>query len=203
VSFANLSDIAALGGQLGVGAQDITAFTKVVSELSATTNLTAEAAGTALGRFRALFSQQDTNFSALGSAILKVGVNSVATESQIVNTSTQIASMGRFAGFTAEQVVGLSGALASVGTQPELSRGTITRVFTNMAVAVQGGGAKLDEFARISNVSAEEFKRTWGTPQFAGTFQKFLAGLGTEGQSAIGTLKELGHHVYALTFLLC
>jgi TP901 family phage tail tape measure protein len=192
VSFQDLTNIAALGGQLGVGVRDIESFTQVVAELAATTNLTAEAAGTALGRFKALFSQQDVNFSALGSAILKVGVNSVATESQIVNTSTQIASMGHYAGLTAEQVVGLSGALASVGTQPELARGTITRTFTNMSVAVQAGGDKLAEFARVSGLTADQFKATWNTPEFANTFQKFLSGLGKEGQNAIGTLKDLG-----------
>lgn len=191
-TFEDLTKIATLGGQLGIAPQGIEQFTEVVAKLTATTNLSAEAAGTALGRFKALFGISDNEFDNIASAILKVGVNSVATETQIVNTSTQISSMGKFAGLTAEQVVGLSGALASVGAAPELARGTVTRVFTQMATAVQGGGDALAEFARISGVSSEEFASTWNTPQFAATFQKFLKGIGTEGQAAIGSLKELG-----------
>lgn len=193
LSFEEIANIAALGGQLGIAASGLDQFTEVVAKLVATTNLSSEAAGTALGRFDALFQEIDpSNFEALGSAILKVGVNSVATESQIVNTAVQISSMGDFAGLTAEQVVGLSGALASVGAQPELARGTVTRVFTQMSTAISGGGDSLNEFARISGVSAAQFKSTWGTPAFASTFQGFLRGLETEGQGAISALNDLG-----------
>lgn len=193
LSFEQISEIAALGGQLGIAASGLDDFTEVVAKLVATTNLSADAAGTALGRFDALFEEIDpTKFNALGSAILKVGVNSVATETQIVNTATQISSMGDFAGLTAEQVVGLSGALASVGAQPELARGTVTRVFTQMSTAISAGGDSLDEFARLAGVSAAEFKSAWGTERFAAIFQKFLVGIERDGQGAIATLNDLG-----------
>lgn len=194
VTTKELAEIGALGGQLGIeGAVGIARFTEVVAKLTATTDLSAEAAGTALGRFSALFEDIDpSNFENLASSILKVGVNSVATETQIVNIGTQISSMGAFAGLTAEQVVGLSGALASVGAQPELSRGTITRVFTLMSRAVQNGGTALDEFARVSGMSADQFRNSWGTSEFASTFQGFLKGIVTEGDKSVETLKSLG-----------
>lgn len=188
-----LAEIGALGGQLGIEAAGIADFTETVAKLTATTDLSAEAAGTALGRFNALFADIDpSKFEALGSAILKVGINSVATETQIVNIGTQISSMGAFAGLTAEQVVGLSGALASVGAQPELSRGTITRTFTLMSRAVAQGGEKLDEFARVSGMSAEQFRNSWGTSGFADTFQSFLKGVSSEGDNAVQALNGLG-----------
>jgi TP901 family phage tail tape measure protein len=192
-SFQDITEIATLGAQLGVATSGLDDFTEVVAKLTATTNLSSEAAGTALGRFDALFSDIDpSKFENLGSAILKVGVNSVATESQIVNTGIQISSMGDFAGLTAQQVIGLSGALASVGAQPELSRGTVTRVFTVMSKAISEGGDALNEFARLSNVSAAEFQASWGTERFASVFQRFLAGVAQEGQGAVQTLNDLG-----------
>lgn len=190
--FAEITGIATLGGQLNIAADGIDDFTRVVAMLTATTNLSTEAAGTALGRFKALLGVPERQFEALGSSILRVGVNSVATETQIVNIATQISSMGDFAGMTADQVVGLSGALASVGAQPELSRGTITRTFTQMSAAVGMGGTKLEEFARVAGVSAEEFRSAWGTEDFAEVFQKFLAGLDREGVNAVQTLNALG-----------
>lgn len=189
---ADLAQIATLGGQLGIAASGITDFTSVVAKLTATTDLSAEAAGTALGRFQALLGVPSSKFENVASAILKVGVNSVATESQITNIATQISSMGKFAGLTADQVVGLSGALASTGTQPELARGTITRLFTKMSVAVSAGGDALTKFAQVSGVSADQFKAAWGTDQFASVFQKFLQGIEGSGQNAVQVLKDVG-----------
>lgn len=191
-SFADISEIATLGGQLGIAADGLDSFAGTVSKLTATTDLSAEAAGTALGRFQALLGIGSGEFENMASSILKVGVNSAATETQIVNVATQISSMADMAGLTAEQTVGLSGALASVGVQPELARGTVTRAFTLIGNAVSEGGAALDGFARISGMSADQFASTWGTPAFAATFQSFLRGLEKDGDNAGRSLAALG-----------
>lgn len=192
LSYEALADIATLAGQLGVPAKDIANFTKVVAQTSAVTDLSVEQAATAFGRLNALIPNVKGQYDRLGSSIALVGVNSVATESEIVNISTQISSMGSFAGLTAQDIVGLSGALASIGAQPELSRGTVTRVFTLMSQAVAEGGDKLDEFARISGVSSSEFASSWGTPAFTQTFLGFMNGIKNEGGNAVAVLNDLG-----------
>lgn len=191
-SFGDLSEIAALGGQLGIETEGIVDFTRVVAMLTTTTDLSAEAAGTALGRFRALLDVAPSEFEALASAILRTGINSVATETQIVNIATQISSMADFAGLTAHEVVGLSAALASVGAQPELSRGTITRVFTQMSRAIAQGGERLEEFARLSGTTGDQFAKAFGTDDFGGLFQTFLANISKEGANAVQVLNDLG-----------
>lgn len=191
-SFAEIADVATLGGQLGIAADGVEDFTETVVQLGATTNLSLETAGTALGRFKALLGTPESEFSNLGSAILEVGVNSAATETQIVNVATQISSLSSLAGLTADQTVGLAGALASVGAAPELSRGTITRVFSLMNKAVGEGGPLLEQFARTSGMTAAEFSAAWGTDQAAGVFQDFLRGIDSQGQNAISTLNDLG-----------
>jgi TP901 family phage tail tape measure protein len=203
VAFKDLTEIAALGGQMGIGASGIAAYTETVAKLTATTNLTAEAAGTALGRFKAFFAEAedsslavtDQTFSNLASSILKVGVNSVATETGIVGVATQISSMGDYAGFTADQVVGLAGALSSVGVPPELSRGVVTRLFNTMSEAVASGGTRLEDFAGIAGTSASDFQAAWGTERFAHVFTDFIAGLENmqeSGGNAVASLHELG-----------
>lgn len=191
-TFQNIAEIATLGGQLGIAAGGIEDFTRVTAQLTATTDLSAEAAGTALGRFQALLGVPASQFENIGSAILKVGVNSAATETQIVNIATQISSMGDFAGLTADQVVGLSGALASVGAQPELARGTVTRTFTLISNAVAEGGESLEKFAQLSGTSADQFRQAWGTEDFAGVFQDLLAGIDAQGGNAVAVLNDLG-----------
>lgn len=192
ITSKELAEIGTLGGQLGIAAGQLTAFTGTVARTVAVTDLTVDSAATAYGRLNALLPDVQGNFEALGSSILAVGTNSVATESDIASTATQISAMGAFAGLTAADVVALSGALASVGVQPELARGTVTRVFTLMSRAVSEGGDALDRFARISGVSSAEFARTWGTPQFGQTFLGFMQGIRSEGGNAVAALNELG-----------
>lgn len=195
VAFGDLAQIATLGGQLGVAEGNIASFTETVAKFSAVTDLSVDAAATAFGRLDALLPDVDGNFDALGSSIAKVGVNSVATESQIVNIATQISSMGAFAGLTADQVVGLSGALASVGAAPELSRGTVTRLFTEMSEAVSEGGDKLEGFAKVAGVSSAQFAESFGTARFGPVFQSFVEGLNDttrNGGNAVAMLDELG-----------
>ena len=203
VSFSELSQIASVGGQMGISAQGIANYTDTIAKLTATTNLTADAASMALGRFKAFFAEAndpnlavtDATFSNLASSILKVGVNSVATESGIVNVATQISSMGSYSGMTADQVIGLSGALSSIGVPPELSRGVITRLFSMIGEAVDTGGARLGEFANIAGVSADEFASSWQTERFAGIFTQFIGGIQKvqeETGGAVGMLHELG-----------
>lgn len=191
-NFKDLSNIAALGGQLGVAKESITDFTETVAKLSATTDLSLDKSGETIARFQTIMGTTGQNFDNIASSILKVGVNSAATESQIANTSTQISAMGKFAGMTEYQVVGLSGALASIGVAPELSRGVITRMFTQMQKAIRGGGNELNLFARVAGVSAQEVQSAWGTSKFSDIFVKFIAGLKNQGQGAIGVLKDLG-----------
>lgn len=192
ITYDELAKIATLAGQLGVPASQIAQFTEVVAMTATVTDLSVDAAATAFGRLNALIPNVQGQFDRLGSSIAKVGVNSVATESEIVNIATQISSMGSFAGLTAQDIIGLSGALASIGAQPELSRGTVTRVFTLMSRAVAEGGDSLERFASLSGVSADEFKTSWGTPAFTQTFLGFMQGIQSEGGNAVATLNELG-----------
>ena len=203
VAFTDLAQIASVGGQMGISAQGIVAYTETIAKLTATTNLTADAASKALGRFKAFFAEADSaelavtdqTFSNLASSILKVGVNSVATESGIVNVATQISSMGSYAGLTADQVIGLAGALSSVGVPPELSRGVITRLFNTIGEAVNRGGTRLQAFADLAGISSDEFARAWGTERFGYVFTNVVAGLGEvhrETNGAVGALHDLG-----------
>jgi TP901 family phage tail tape measure protein len=192
ISWSEITDIATLAGQLGIAENLVASFTDNVAKFAATTDLTVDAASTAFGRLNQLIDGVDGQFEQLGSAILAVGVDSVATESQIVNVSTQIASMGNLAQLSAADIVGLSGALASLGIRPELARGTITRFFSEINASIAGGGFQLEEFARLSGRTAEEFTSDWGTSQSINVVLDFLDGLGATAGEAERVLRDLG-----------
>ena len=192
VAFGQIAEVGELGGQLNVPAERLEAFSRSVLMFSATTNASAETAATAFGRLDALLPDVQGNYDALGSSILKVGINSVATETEIISTTSQIAAAGSMAGLTADQVIGLSASFASLGIAPEAARGTVVRVLGQMSKAIAEGGGALDEFAKISGMTAQQFSDSWGTAQFQDTFVKFLGGIQSEGKSAQLALSDLG-----------
>lgn len=190
-SYQNLGDIATLAGQLDVPASNIAAFTKVTAQFTATTNVSAEQAATAFGRLDALLPDVQGNYEALGSSILNVGVNSVATESEIIQTTNQIAAAGQQAGLSAKQIIGLAASYASLGVAPEAARGTTIRVFSEITTAVNEGGKSLDTFAKLAGKTAEDFQQSWSADAGA-TFLDVLKGLQQEGSGAETTLRGLG-----------
>lgn len=195
-SFSDLADIGSLGAQLNIAGKDLTSFTGTVARLTTASDLTTEAAGTAIARIAQLTGVGSKDYERLGSAIALVGVKSIATESQIVKTANNIASIGAFAGFSAQDIIGLSGALASLGIPPELSRGTLERLFTQIGKASSEGGEGLETFGRLSGMSGKDFAAAFQPNAPAGAaasaFTGFLKGLGAEGSSARDTLRDLG-----------
>ena len=191
-SWAQLTEIGTLAGQLNIAADSVGEFTQLVAMFAATTDVSIEQSATAFGRLSQLLDVPANELQNLGSSILAVGVNSVATESQIIAISTQITSMAANAGFSADQVFGLSAALASLGTQPELSRGVITRLFTNIGAAINEGGDRLDAFGRLAGQTGDEFAKAWGDDASTALYT-LMDGLGrVEETKAVQTLNDLG-----------
>src|SRR5690606_5257850 len=98
-SWGDLTEIGTLAGQLNIASGSVAEFTKLVAQFAATTDVSVEDSATAFGRLAELLDVPASEFENLGSSILAVGVNSVATESQIINISSQITSMAASAGF--------------------------------------------------------------------------------------------------------
>jgi hypothetical protein len=163
VTFEELSKIATLGAQMGVSAQGIEAFTRTVAEFSSVTGLSADTVAQSFGRIAELANVDYSKLENLGSAVAFAGVNAVATDSEIMNLSESIAAISEQAGFAPGQIIGMGTALASVGIQSEQARGVFTRVFSKIDRAVSEGGASLENYARVSGMSAESFKDAWGT----------------------------------------
>ena len=175
-SFSSLSDIATLGGQLGIAGDEIDGFTESVAKFSATTNATTEAAATGFGRIAQLTDAGKDSFDSIAASIYTVGVNSVATETQILNVAQEIATAGNLAGFSTAEIIGLSGALASLGVQPERARGNIQRIFQEIGDASREGGEQLDTFAKLAGMSADEFREAWSSDA-ADTFVRVTDGM--------------------------
>lgn len=191
-SFGNLTEIATLGNQMGVSSNELEGFTRAVAMFSATSGIAVDTAATAFGRLRVLAREANFSYMDVADSILKVGVNSVATEEEIINVTTQISSVAAAAGFSTKEMIGLSGAMASVRIPPELSRSIITRTFGQIDKAVQKNGTELQTIARLSGRTVDEIRKQWGGEQSAAIFTDFLTGLRTAGSRARGELESIG-----------
>lgn len=190
VAFGELSEIGTLAGQLGIARNYLTDFTRTVAMFSATSDVSVNDAATAFGRLASLIPDAK-NFRAVADSVLKVGVNSAATEGQILKVATQISSLTAAAGMGYQSTVGLAGALASVAVPPELSRGVITRVFGQIDKAVAKGGISLEKFGVVTGQTGAEFAKTWqdDAPK---ALQQFMTGLRDETNGGREALEGLG-----------
>lgn len=192
LTFANVSEIATLGNQLGIASSDIAQFTETTAKFSAVTGLTAEASAQAFGSLGELLNVQARDYEALGSSIALVGRRSVATESEIVSMTTRLAASATTAGFTAQQVIALSGAFASLRIAPERAQGVMEIYFKTLNTAISEGGPRLEAFARTAGVTTAEVENLVRTDPVA-FFERLAVGLGQlDNIAQTGALADLG-----------
>lgn len=179
VSFQDLSQIASLGAALDIPATSLANFTETVAMFSATTGVTAEGTATAFGKIASYLNLSQDEFDNLGSAILRAGNISVATEEQVVKFSEALALPGAKANLSADQIVAMAGTLASFGNiNVEGAGSAVSRVFEGINMAVAQGGEELEKYAATAGMSANQFAIAWETD--AGrAFNTMLAGLTT------------------------
>lgn len=176
IAFEELSKIATLGSQLGIGTNDLIGFTKVVSEFAATTNVSADEAAKGFGRLGELLGVLPSEYNKLGSAIAFVGVKSAATETEILRTSVGLAGVAKTAGLSTDFIIGLAGSLASLGVPAEQSRGALTRIFQEINRAASAGGPVLDSFAQVLGKTTQQAKDL-AQSDLQGFFGELLVGL--------------------------
>lgn len=191
VSFNELSKIASLGAALDIPATSLSAFTEVVAKFAATTGVTVDAAATGFGKLAAYLNILPEDFDKLGSAVLRAGNISVATEEQVLKFSQALALPGARARLTADQVVALGATLASFGNiNVEGAGSALSRVFANIERAVAEGGDSLDRFAAISGKTAGQFKTQWASDSGA-AFNDIIQGLSGDVENLVGNMDAL------------
>jgi TP901 family phage tail tape measure protein len=194
VAASTLAGIAEAAGALGVAESDIVSFTKVVADLDATTDLTANSAATNLARIAGLTGVAGQGYDNLASSILEVGRSTAATEQEIVDIANRIAGIASVANLSAAEVIGMAGALRSAGVRSEQGGTAFQKTFADIIQAVANGGDELELFARISGKTASQLQEDFNT-NAADAFTDFIDGLGRlndAGENVIGILGSLG-----------
>ena len=181
---AELAEVAALGGQLGISTSGLLEFTKTMVLLGDSTNLTAEQAGELLAKFANVTKTAEADFGRLGSVIVALGNNTATTESDILEMGQRLSAAGTAAGFSANQILAISAALSSLGIESEAGASSLSKLINRFQVAT-ATGAGLAEIAEVAGTNAEEFSRIFSTDA-AEALRLFIEGLsGADNQVAV------------------
>lgn len=221
--------IEAIGGQLGVQAQNLEKFGEVVSNLDIATNVDTETMAQNLGQLANIMKDMNQDlqsgpgsFESYSDALVRLGNNSAAQEDKIQNVMMRIASMGTISGMSTPDLLALSTAVAATGQGAEAAGTAVSKTFSNIEGAVNGGDAalekirnssgltedeieeltqavedgqaSLEKFAEVAGMTPEAFKELWNTDATKAfkAFIEGLKGIDDAGGSVDGTLKGLG-----------
>jgi hypothetical protein len=88
-------------------------------------------------------------------------------------------------------MIGMAATIASSGIRIEAGGTAMARMAADISKAVTVGGEKLEEFAKIAGMSAEEFKRAWASDK-AQALYAILTGIASHGENAAKVLDNLG-----------
>ncbi|MEK4024481.1 phage tail tape measure protein [Sporosarcina sp. FSL W7-1283] len=193
-SATSIAGVAEAAGQLGIKKEDILGFTRTMVDLGESTNMTSEQAATQLARFANITGMSMDKISNLGSIIVDLGNNSATTEGEIVSLGMRIAAAGTQAGLTEAEIMAISAAASSLGVEAEAGGTALSMAFTKITNSVDGGGKKLDAFAKASGMSAKDFAKAWKEePTVA--FTALLKGLNESSEAGVNMtdiLDDLG-----------
>lgn len=193
-STTEIAGVAEAAGQLGIATNDITSFTEVMINLGEATNLTSEEAASALAKFSNITGMAATNYENLGSTIVALGNNFATTEADIVAMSTRMASAGTLAGLAEPEILALATAMSSVGIEADAGGSAMSKLLTDIQVAVETGSSRLDEFAEVAGMTGAQFSDAFGDNAL-GALYSFIDGLNDverNGESATVILEGMG-----------
>ena len=191
ITASELAGIATTAGQLGIAQDSVESFTTVMAQLATTTDLSAENAATMLAQFSNITGV--TEYDRLGSTVAALGDATATTASKVVEMSQGMAASASIAGMSSTDILAISAAVGSLGIEAASGSTAMSTLISTLYKATETGD-KLDEFASVAGMSAEEFKTAWGTDA-VGALNSFIQGLNdTErnGRSAVVILDELG-----------
>ena len=194
VAVTQLNQIGELGGQLGVGVDNLEEFIEVIAQVGVATRLSTESAALSLARLDQIFGLQGKSFDRLASSLVDLGNNFAALEDEILSTALRLAAAGKVAGATAADVLGIATALQAVGVQSQAGGTAMARVFQQIQIAVSTGGRQLEVFAETTGLTTEQFQNlAKADPASAlNLFVTSLAAASKAGTNVIAVLDELG-----------
>ena len=134
-----------VAGQNGVGIANMLDFSTVMSKLSVATDMTASTGTEMMAQFINLTEKSYDNIDRVGSALVALGNNSATSESKIMEMAHRSASGLSQVGMRAEDILGISAAIASLGIEAQAGGSSVSKLGITMDKAANVGAQKMEE----------------------------------------------------------
>lgn len=192
-STTEIAGVMEIAGQLGVQADNLEKFTKVIIDLGNATNIVGQEGATQIAQFYNIMKGDLDTVDRFGAALTHLGNNSATTEADILRMATNLAGVGANLKMTEQDVLGLATGLASVGISAEKGGSAISNILLKISREVETNGDQLEAWADVAGMTATNFKKAWNENTVS-TFFKVIKGLGTledENASLIEVLDDV------------
>ena len=183
VASKELLSIAQAAGQLGVkGTANLLNFTETIAKLGKSSDVSGDEAASALTRILNVTGESVQNIDELASAVVALGNNFAATESEIIRVANEVSRATAIFGVSSAESAAFGATLRALGVRAEEGGSAIGKSFRAIEAAIANGGRALEKLSELTGISAGELKKQFGEDA-VGVFQKFLVGLNNAGKS--------------------
>jgi TP901 family phage tail tape measure protein len=195
VSTQSLIEVGKTAGQLGVkGSENILKFSGTMAKLETATDVAGEEGASSIARLLTITGEGVGIIDQFGAALVGLGNNSAATESEIVSVASEVARGTAAYGLQSKEILGLSTALKSLDVRPEAAGTAVAKVFRGIEKATLEGGESLNSYAKIIGKTSKQVVEDFGkSPQKS--FTSFIGGLNRiskQGGSVAQALRDAG-----------
>jgi TP901 family phage tail tape measure protein len=190
ISQNELLGLATVAGQFGIkGTQDILKFTETLGKLQFATDIIGDEGARSISVLLGVTGEAAGEVDKLGSVLVRLGNNVRATESQILEVSTEVAKLAGVFGVSSADSVAFGATLKALGVEAAAGGTAIGTAFIEINKAIATGSNNLDVFARLTGQSVGELKKLF-EDDAAEAVNLFLRGLSRVEKSKVPIVLE-------------
>lgn len=172
MGFVEIIDLMTTLSEADVPVDKLESVARVMGALGATSDVSVEQSAKAIMQFLTVTGSSIEDVERMGSTLLDLGRNSVATGGEIFEMAQRMASTGSLAGFSAPEILSMAAAISSMGIEAEAGGTSASKLMKAMQLAAETGKGLNDEvkksgdvvmgFTTAMGLSEEQFKASWG-----------------------------------------
>ncbi|WP_265027350.1 phage tail tape measure protein [Wolbachia endosymbiont (group A) of Bombylius major] len=155
LSAAELAQIAASGGQLGIKKEDLFQFTETVAKMSTAFDMSAEQAGDSIAKLSNVYGINISEMEHVGNVINHLSDNTAAKARDMVEALAIVGGTAKQFGLKFEQTSSLVNTFISLGKQPAKAATAINALLSKLQAA-EGQGKEFKAALEEMGITAEE-----------------------------------------------
>jgi TP901 family phage tail tape measure protein len=194
VNVNEINKVAGAALKLGISKENVVEFTKTMVDFGTVTHESVEESSKQIVRFGQLLQIPQNELERVASSAVKLGSRLATSAGEVLDMTSKIGAMGKAAGLTAPQIMGLAAGLTSAGVDAGRGGMAFNKMLGDMAKSVAAQDANLQRFAATAGMTGDAFTKAF-KEDAAGAILSFMEGLNQvqkSGGDVLGILERMG-----------